>query len=215
MGLPSGVLWSPVNIATTRSDGFADSAFKYKCSFFSWGNLDAHNTNSRNTFDYNWGYVNDNEPYYENQPYGSTPGAALAENIPITSDAARAICGGTWRMPTVTEFQELLENCDFVQADGSTVIDPSQENKLVTVNSIVGIYLKSKINGNLLFFACCGFGSGTGWMNRGTIGHYWAVDYMNARAARCMKIQSTEVSSERSDLRFHGVTIRPVMDTIG
>lgn len=215
MGLPSGVLWSPVNIDTSRPGGFADNQFKYKCSFFSWGNTDAHNPNSHNTFDYNWGYVNDNEPYYDYQPYGRTPGAALDGNIPITSDAARAICGGSWRMPTSAEFQELIDNCDFVQADGSTVIDPEQTNKLVTVNSVVGIYLKSKVNGNLLFFACCGYGTGTGWGGRGTIGRYWAITYRDSKTCYCLNMAAAQTLPNSYISRFYGCPIRPVMDTIG
>ena len=215
MGLPSGVLWSPVNIDTSRPGGFADSAFKYKCSFFSWGNTAAHNPNSNNQFDYNWGFANENEPYYENQPYGSTPGAALTGDIPLTLDAARAICGGTWRMPSMDEFTELLDNCDFVQADGSTVIDPAQTNKLVTVNSVVGVYLKSKINGNLLFFACSGNGSGTGWLNRGVVGRYWSKTYRDGKICRIMYFLSTAVIPGDNANRSFGCPIRPVMDTIG
>lgn len=215
MGLPSGVLWSPVNIDTTRPGGFGDNAFKYKCSFFSWGNTDAHNPNRNNQFDYDWGFINADEPFYEGQPYGSTPGAALTNDIPITSDPARIICGGSWRMPTADDFVELLDNCDFVQADGSTVIDPAQENKLVTVNSVVGVYLKSKVNGNLLFFACSGFGSGTGWLNRGSIGRYWSNTFSSARASKCMYFLQTGVEAGAFITRANGCPIRPVMNTIG
>lgn len=215
MGLPSGVLWSPVNIDTARPGGFAESAFKLKCSFFSWGNTDAHNPNSRNTFDYNWGYVNDDEPYYENQIYGRTPGAALTGNIPLNMDAARAICGGTWRMPTSAEFQELFDNCDFVQADGSTVIDPAVTDKLVTVNGVRGIYLKSKINGRLLFFACCGYGSGNGWLVRGTNGAYWASTYNSSKNGKALAFYSESTLPSGSAPRFYGCPIRPVMNTIG
>lgn len=215
MGLQSGVLWSPVNIDTSRPGGFADTAFKYKCSFFSWGNTDAHNPNRSNQFDYNWGYINAEEPYYEGQPYGSTPGAALTGNIPLTSDAARAICGGTWRMPTSAEFQELLDNCDFVQADGSTVIDPAVTDKRVTVNGVTGIYLKSKVNGNLLFFACSGFGSGTGWVNRGTIGRFWASTFRDMQNGSVLDATNTGEVTIRGAFRCHGCPIRPVMNTIG
>lgn len=214
MGLPSGVLWSPVNIDTARPGGFADSPFKYKCSFFSWGNTDAHNPNSNNQFDYNWGFVNETEPYYENQPYGSTPGAALTSNIPLTSDTAHIICGGSWRMPTRAEIQELLDGCDFVQADGSTVIDPAQTNKLVTVNGVVGVYLKSKTNGNLLFFACSGYGSGTGWLNRGIYGRYWSSIVSDSKYSMAVDF-SQAVSSTGGEYRSFGCPIRPVMNTIG
>ena len=215
MGLQSGVLWSPVNIDTSRPGGFADSPFKLKCSFFSWGNTDAHNPNSRNKFDYYWGFVNDNEPYYENQPYGSTPGAELTGDIPLTSDAARVICGGSWRMPSSLEFQELLNGCDFVQADGSTVIDPAVSDKRVTVNGVMGVYLKSKVNGNLLFFPCCGFGSGTGWLDRGSLCRYKTSTFMNMRVDTDFNANATRVVADDHNPRCYGCPIRPVMNTIG
>lgn len=213
MGLPSGVLWSPVNIDTSRPGSFAESAFKVKCSFFSWGNTDAHNPNSNNVFDYNWGFVNDNEPWYENQVYGDTPGAALTDDIPLASDAAREICGGSWRMPSSAEFEELIDNCDFVQADGSTVIDPAVTNKMVTVNGVQGIYLKSKINGNLLFFSCCGVGEFNTWKGRGTLGIYLSTTFYNSRAYHSLYFYSEGVSPESGIKRYYGCPIRPVMDS--
>ena len=213
MGLPSGVLWSPVNIDTSRPGGFAENAFKYKCSFFSWGNTDAHNPTSSNRFDYNWGFVNNNEPYYENQIYDDTPGAALTDNIPLSSDAAREICGGSWRMPTAIEFKELLDNSDFVQADGSTVIDPAVTNKLVTVNDVQGIYLKSKINGNLLFFACCGNGRFNDWITRGTFGRYLSITYKDSKSFQSLHFYADNVWSSRDIDRYMGCPIRPVMST--
>lgn len=213
MGLPSGVLWSPVNIDTSRPGGFAENAYKYKCSFFSWGNTDAHNPNSNNMFDYNWGSVNDSEPWYENQIYGDTPGAALTGNIPLTSDAAREICGGSWRMPTSAEFQELFDNCDFVQADGSTVIDPAVTDKLVTVEGVQGIYLKSRINGNHLFFACCGRGVFNDWLARGYVGRYMSITYENTKSYKSLMFYVNDVLPAGSTERFVGCPIRPVMSS--
>lgn len=213
MGLPSGTLWSPVNIDTSRPGGFAEDAFRYKCTFFSWGNTDAHNPNSNNLFDYNWGSINDSEPWYENQIYGSTPGAALTDDIPLTSDVAREICGGSWRMPTQAEFQELITNCDFMQADGSTVIDPAVTDKRVTVNGYRGIYLKSKINGNLLFFACCGGGTFNNWVNRGSVGRYLSTTYKDSKAYWTLTFYSEGVVSNSNVNRFLGCPIRPVMSS--
>jgi len=82
-------------------------------------------------------------------------------------------------MPTATEFQELIDNCDFINPDGS-VIPTSTANKLVTVNGIVGIYLKSKNNSNRLFFACSGSGYQTSWSNRTTYGNYWSSTLYSA-----------------------------------
>ena len=118
-------------------------------------------------------------------------------------------------MPTAAEFQELIDGCDFVQADGSTVIDPAVTDKLVTVNGALGIYLKSKTNGNLLFFACSGFGSGTGWLNRGVIGRFWTTTFNSGKTSDCISFSNSIEPSIVHTGRYVGCPIRPVMNTIG
>lgn len=214
MGLPSGLLWAPMNIDTRQERGFAESPFLYDCSFVSWGNVEPHSPNSDNaSFDYNWGGVNAQAPWYDGQVYGSTPGSELMTNIDIAHDVANLICGEKWRMPSSTEFKELFDNCDFVQADGTTVIDAGTTDKRVTVNGVVGIYLKSKINGSLLFFACSGRGDGTSWDLRGSFGSYWSSSFDSARVAYFLSFSSGGVSPQNLNLsRYFGFPVRPVYD---
>ncbi|MBQ5373919.1 MAG: hypothetical protein IIU51_05110, partial [Bacteroidaceae bacterium] len=124
MGLPSGILWASRNIDLTQKNGFAASPFQYEASYFSWGNTDGHNPTSQTTFDYNWGSINAQVPWYEGQPYGDTPGSQLDTNIPLKEDTARVNLGSPWRMPTSENFEELFNYCDFVRADGVTIIPP-------------------------------------------------------------------------------------------
>lgn len=209
MGLPSGVLWAKANIDITTESGFQEvngevSPFKYECSFVSWGNTDMHNPTSTSAFTYNWGSANDTEPYV------SSPGARLTGNMAPSQDAARANLGAPWRMPTTGEFDELFANIDYMQADRTTVIDAATTNKLVTVNGITGIYLKSKINGNLLFFPCSGYGRGQSWNNRGSYGHYWSSSLYSATSGRYLLFYSGGVNPQRNSNRFYGFAVRPV-----
>ena len=151
---------------------------------------------------YDWGSNNEG-------PYASTPGAALTGNEPASQDAARAVLGAPWRKPTTTEYQELFDNCDFINADG-TAIDATQTNKLVTVNGIVGIYLKSKINGNRIFFPCSGDGSGTSWYRRGSNGFYWSGSLYSASNGRSLGFDSGGVSPQGDFNRFYGFAVRAV-----
>ena len=208
MGLPSGRLWAIANIDVTKQSGFAEvdgkpSPFIYECTFFSWGNTEGHNPTSTSAFSYDWGSNNDG-------PYAQTPGAQLTANAGLSFDAARAILGAPWRDPSTEDFAELFANIDFVQADGETVIDASQTNKLVTVNGIVGIYLKSKINGRLLFFACSGSGSGQSWYNRGSNGRYWSRSLNSQAHGRSLYFGSGGVSPQSNDRRFGGFARRAV-----
>ena len=210
MGLPSGVLWAKADIDLTQANKFAASPFQYEKTFFSWGNTDGFNPISNSAFDHNWGGVNAQEPWYDGQPYGDTPGAKLTANMAPSQDAARANLGAPWRMPTTEEFAELFANIDYVQADGTTVIDAGTTDKRVTVNSIVGLYLKSKINGNLLFFACSGYGNGTTWYSRGSNGYYWSASFDSARYARSLYFYSGGVNPQNYNYRYYGFAVRPV-----
>ena len=203
MGLPSGLLWADRNIDATQPDGFCESPFQYEGSFFSWGNTEPHNPTSTSAFGYDWGTGNDG-------PYASTPGAKLNGNMAPSQDIVRAICGAPFRLPTTGEFAELFANIDYVQADGETVIDASQANKLVTVNSVVGIYLKSKINGKSLFFPCSGNGYGSSWYNRGSIGNYWSSSLYSAAYGRHLYFYSGGVSPQGNGNRFDGFAGRAV-----
>lgn len=213
MGLPSGLLWAPMNMDAQQERGFAESPFQYDGSFVSWGNVEPHSPNSDNAnFDYNWGGVNQQAPWYDGQVYGSTLGSELETDIDIAHDVANLICGSKWRMPSDTEFKELIDNCDFVEADGTTVIDAGTADKCVTVNGVLGIYLKSKINGNLLFFACSGYGDGTSWLDRGSRGYYWSVSLVSDRNAHYLRFWSGGVNPQQSYYRYFGFPVRPVYD---
>lgn len=212
MGLPSGLKWAPMNVDALQERGFAKSPFQCDCSFVSWGNILPHNPINEEQFDYDWGGTNAEAPWYENQPYGLTPGSHLETDIDITHDFAHQICGGKWRMPTTAEFNELFDYCDFVQADGTTVIDAGTADKRVTVNGVLGIYLKSKINGNLLFFACTGYGSGTSLNSRGSFGSYWSASFLSDRNASRLLILSGGVNPHNENSRSTGFAVRPVYD---
>lgn len=214
MGLPSGNLWATSNIDVTQPNKFAASPFQYEGSFFSWGNIEGHNPISTSAFDYNWGSVNAAEPWYDGQPYGNTKGNTLSGNIPVGEeyDAARANLGSPWRMPTMAEFNELFAGCIYIDATG-TEIPAETTNKLVTVNGIVGLYLQSKTNGNRLFFACSGYGSGTSWYGRGSYGYYWSASIGSARNARGLGFYSGGVNPQSSDNRCNGFAVRAIAKT--
>lgn len=212
MGLTSGTKWAARDLDLTKPGGFCDTPFTYDKSFFSWGNIDGHNPKNNSFANvYNWGSVNAQEPWYDGQPYGSTKGNTLAGNIPVGEefDAARANLGSPWRMPANTEFQELFDNCIFIDATG-TEIPSETTDKRVTVNGIVGLYLQSKTNGNRLFFAASGYGNGSSWSGRGSLGYYWSASFISARYARNLVFISGGVYPQDSDYRYSGFAVRPV-----
>jgi chemotaxis protein histidine kinase CheA len=211
MGLPSGVKWASRDIDLTKAGGFCDTPFTYEKSFFSWGNIDGHNPISNSAFDYNWGGVNAQEPWYDGQPYGSTPGNTLTGNIAVGEDfdAARANLGGNWRMPARNEFVELFSNIIYIKADG-TEVDTTKADKRVMVNGVLGLYIQSNINGARLFFSCSGYGYGRSWDYRGSYGYYWSSTFNSARGARYLYFYSGGVYPQDYNNRCRGFALRPV-----
>lgn len=219
MGLPSGLLWATRNMDVSQPNGFTKSPYQYECSFVSWGNIQMYNPNAQGNFNgiYDWGGVNAQEPWYDGQPYGDTPGSLLESNIDAAHDVATQLLGGKWRMPASSEFKELIDNCDFIDANGdivtaATSVSGRETDKCITINGIVGIYLKSKINGNRLFFACSGYGDGTSWDYRGSNGIYWSASFGSARNARYLVFYSGGVYPQNTDNRYYGFAVRPVMN---
>lgn len=203
MGLPSGNRWAVSNLDVSGPYYFQESPFQYECSFFSWGNTTPHNPISDSAFEYGWGTS-------VTGPYSSTPGAALTGNIPLSHDAARVLLGVPWRMPTTEDFAELFANIDYVQADGTTVIDASTTDKIVTVDGITGIYLRSRVNGSLLFFPCSGYGNAQAWTRRGTNGDFWSSSLYSATEGRRLNFGTNFLNPQDAYARFRGFAVRPV-----
>lgn len=208
MGLPSGLLWAKRNIDATQADGFAASEYQYECSFFSWGNVEPHNPTSNSSFaPYSFGSSNDEEPYK------SSAGAKIGYpgSAGPSHDAARTVLGGPWRMPLTEDFAELFNSnyTKFIDADGNDIAS-NVTDKRITMNSIVGIRLKSKINGNTLFFPCSGLGNGSSWLNRGAIGYYWSRSLYSAAFGRNLNFYSGGVGPQYYYYRFYGFVVRPV-----
>ena len=91
-GLPSGIKWAKNNVG---------ASYPYQIGlYFQWGNILGYPDNSSYQF-------NDTE-------YQKTPGSSLTGNIPTNSifDAAQAIMGSSWRIPSKTEYEELIDNTD-------------------------------------------------------------------------------------------------------
>ena len=214
MGLPSGLLWATRNIDITQKNGFAASPFQYDCSFFSWGNVDGHNPTSPNSFaPWNWGSINAQEPWYNGQIYGDTPGNTLQTNIPVDDkyDAARANLGAPWRMPTEKDVRELLNNIKYINANGEEM-GTSVPDKRTLINGTIGHYMQSKINNAKIFVPCTGYGKDTRLENLRVGADYWLSPIMNNKTAYSYDFSATiGTISSRFD-RYYGFAIRPVRE---
>ena len=176
MGL--SVKWATHNVGADTPEDFGN--------YYAWGET---KTKSE--------YTAENSLTYE-KPMGDISGDP-------TYDAARANWGGTWRIPTKDEMEELLNNCS---------------QKIITQNGVNGLKVTSNINGNSIFLpAAGGYDEGLFVMNN-EIGGYWisspygAIDDNDFETASILQIVT--VNSPSVDLgwasRHIGFSIRPVCD---
>ena len=95
LGLPSGLLWATCNIGATSPEAYGD--------YFAWGEIETKET-----------YTEENSVTYGRQMNDISGNAQF--------DAATANWGGSWRIPTKAELEELFNNCEWTKVTQGGVI---------------------------------------------------------------------------------------------
>ena len=139
LGLTSGLKWATMNIEANSIVGYG--------GYYAWGETSVKET-------YNWDTYN----------YGNSSSCDDLGDISGSStyDVARVNWGGTWRMPTIEEYNELKTNCTW------------------TWTTICGIGgdLVTGPNGNTIFLPATGYKWYSSWDDKGSIGYYWLTTGM-------------------------------------
>jgi hypothetical protein len=153
--------------------------------YVSWGNVDGHTKGSEYCFDY--------------REYQSTPAGNLTTNIPVNAkyDAARANLGGSWRMPTAAEFEELDDNCT---------------SEWTTQNGINGRRLTSKINGNSVFFPVTGCYHSTMLTMEIAWGYHWSSSLYTQSTSQALFLNINGSITNGGYHRLLGFPVRAVLD---
>lgn len=155
---------------------------------------------------YAWGEVGEKEDYSWDtyMHYMDTDGDGrkdtyrdLGSNISGTGcDVARVTWGGSWRMPTLAEAQELLDNCSW---------------EWTTVNGVGGQKITGP-NGNSIFLPAAGFRRNTEIFQSGIEGYYWTATQHVAEYAHHFYFNSGYWNDWYDGYRNEGRTVRPVLD---
>ena len=170
LGLPSGLKWATCNIgASTPSD---------------YGNY------------YAWGEISTKAEYYdENCKTWEKSIGNIAGNAQY--DAARANWGGKWRLPTKSEFNELINKCNW---------------QWTTQGGHKG-YKVTGPNENSIFLPAAGFRYGTSLNNTGEDGLYWSAtpNESNTQNAHFLYFYSSSHFTNWF-YRYVGQSVRPVAE---
>ena len=186
LGLPSGTLWAEVNIGGTMP---ADDG-----GFFAWGETEAKTTFTESS--YKWCDANEDITKYTDS----------TNTLEAEDDAATANWGAPCRIPSVADFQELVnsDNCSrtwqkATKSDGSVT---------------EGFTVTSLKNGNSVFFPAAGFYDADGQKNTFTWGYFWTSErgelLYAEDGAYLFVIENIAGFQQSVKLRYRGLSIRAV-----
>ena len=185
------VKWANMNVG-------AESVTDYG-KYYAWG---ATTDNYSQSKDYNWA----NTPYYTGN--GSTHSWSKYASAPATldvatDDAARANWGGSWRMPTESEFSELLSN--------TTRTWQTNYQGVSGCNGYLFTSTKSGYESKSIFLPAAGSRYGSSLNSGGSIGFYWSstLDSGNVDDGRFLRFFSGNAYMGYN-YRFLGFTVRAV-----
>lgn len=144
-----------------------------------------------------WGEIKEKEEYTEEN--SATYGKHFINSIygDVQYDAARAILGGEWRLPTEYEMQELIENCAWTW----------------TCEGIFNGYrVTSFRTGESIFLPAAGYKQGSSLSGANSSGIYWTSTPAGADSCRSYVLNFNSDDNYLTNYsRYYGYSIRPVM----
>jgi len=150
LGLPSGTLWATMNVGAEAPEDYGD--------YFAWGETEEKDSYDWSTYKWCNGSKNTLTKYCTKSSYGYNGFVDNKTELDPEDDAATANWGSGWRMPSLTQIQELVNNCT---------------NEWTTKNGVNGRLFTSNINGASLFLPAAGLSFESDIHYTGTYGNYW------------------------------------------
>ena len=176
LGLPSGTIWAAWNVGASSPEQYG--------GYYAWGETEEKG-------DYDW----DTYKYYNPQTGYCTN---IGSDISGTQyDVARQKWGGSWRMPTKVEIDELTSKCTWTWCQYKGVWG----------------YKVTGPNGNSIFLPAAGIRGGNSLYNDGRFGYYWSASlYEVSNGSNAWYLFFTYGGYNRDYYygRSRGLTVRPV-----
>lgn len=125
--------------------------------------------------------------------------------LTLDDDVAQAIWGGSWRMPTRKELDEL---CNATKCDWQWYPAANTE-----FGGVAGWKVISKIpgfEGNFIFLPLPGVANDKSISSVGTSGRYWSRTLSSSELMACYLNLSSGDHSTSSINRYYGQSVRPV-----
>ncbi len=184
LGLPSGTLWATCNVGATKPEGYGD--------YFAWGETSTKSTYSWSTYKYCNGSYDSQTKYCTKSSYGRVDNKKVLDS---SDDAARVNWGGSWRMPTRAEQDELRNKCTWTWT---------------TVNGTKG-YRVTGPNGKSIFLPAAGFRYDSSLDYAGANGIYWSSSLYESSPDGAWSLYFNSGGQYTYGInRCYGLSVRPV-----
>ena len=179
------VKWATYNVGATKPEEYGD--------YFAWGETEPKDYYDWST--YKWCRRKDEKltKYCTESNYGTVDNNTVLDSA---DDAATANWGGSWRMPTKAEQDELHNNCTWTWT---------------TQNGVNGYKVTSNSNGNSIFLPAAGHRYQSSLYDAGSYGDYWSSSLKtnNPDGACSLYFNSSNVGGYYYS-RNCGQSVRPV-----
>ena len=180
------VKWASCNVGATSPEEYG--------GYYAWGETEEKSDYSWSTYKWYNGSYDSMTKYCTNSSYGTVDNNTVLDP---EDDAATVNWGGDWRMPTLDEFRELLDECSW---------------SWTTQNGVNG-YKVTGPNGNSIFLPAAGARDGTEVCYRGSYGFYWSGTLNESYSHSAWSLDFYSGGHDRgSSGRSYGRTVRPVTE---
>ena len=200
LGLPSGTLWASCNVGASSPEEYGDHFAwgettpkgEYNWSTYKWMNAGQSSWSQINKYTYADGQTS--ACWYSN---GTFVGDGLTELLPA-DDAATANWGSGWQMPTIGQYEELI-NREYTMTEWTTM------------NGVNGMKITSKSNGNSIFLPAAGYRYRTSLYDAGSDGLYWSRSLYTSYSDYARRLDFGSGGYNTNDgYRDNGRSVRPV-----
>ncbi len=179
------VKWATCNVGASKPWEYGD--------YYAWGETETKSDYSWETYKYCKGTYVSITKYCKDSKYGTVDNKT---QLDPQDDVAHVKWGGSWRMPTMAEQDELVDKCIW---------------SWTTQNGVKGYKVTSTKNGNSVFLPAAGYRYDSSLYDAGSYGYYWSSSLGEYRSdyARYVSFKSSGVSRSGSR-RYYGRSVRPV-----
>lgn len=191
------VKWATCNVGATRPEEFGD--------YFSWGETEPKDDYSWSAYKWCNGSINTLTKYCDNSNYGNEGFTDMLTVLNPEDDVAHVKWGGSWRMPTEAEMEDLSTKCTW-----RWYVEGNSE-----FGGVAGHKITSNIAGyedRFIFLPAAGYRYNSNISSVGYYGYYWCNSLRTDRQghARSLYYYSHYRNPNYCDERNSGLTVRPV-----